>query len=60
MVVADIKHQKHQERITRHCKYVKNNETIAPAVIIIAIILNNKDIGPILKINKSDINKVVI
>ena len=30
IVKADIKHQKHQARMTRHCKYVKNKDIMAP------------------------------
>ena len=30
IVKADMRHQKHQARITRHWRYVKNNDKSAP------------------------------
>ncbi len=60
MVNADIRHQKHQARITSHCKYVKNKDNREPAAIENLNTKSKKINGPTPITRKLEISEMTI
>ena len=60
MVKADIKHQKHQARMMRHCRYVKNKDSSDAAATASLKIKSQIANGPIPITKKAEMNEAMI